>query len=77
MDQEKIIENVNITKNLILIDDSKSANLACDALLTDIYRVCSLKKCIVIKRKLSTDWLNPISDQMELDNRNIINELIS
>lgn len=74
---EKIIENVNTTKNLVLIDDSKSANLACDALLTDIYRFCSLKKCIVIKRKLSTDWLNPISDQMEIDNRSIISELIS
>lgn len=73
----KIIENVQSTRKLIIIDDSKSHNLACDALVSDICGMCNLKKKIILKRQISDDWLNPISDLMELDMNHIVNELIN
>lgn len=71
----KIVENVQNTKKLITIDDTKSQNLACDALVADICGVVDLKKKIILKRPLSNDWLNPVSDRMEIDMKNILNEL--
>jgi len=73
----QIIEDVRNSKKLIIIDDTKSYNLACDAFVTDICGTCDLKKKIIIKRQLSHDWLNPTSDVMELDTKHIIHELAS
>ncbi len=73
----KIIENVQSSKKLIIIDDTKSRNLACDALVTDVCGTVDLKKKIIIKRELGHDWLNPISDIMELDMKHVVNELTS
>jgi pyruvate/2-oxoglutarate/acetoin dehydrogenase E1 component len=72
---DKIIEDVQNTKKIIIIDDSKSQNLSCDALVTDIHLRFDLKKKIILKRTLSDDWLDPVSDKMEIDTKSIINEL--
>ena len=76
-DWSKVIENVKKTQNLIIIDDSKSANLSCDSLLTDITEHCKVKKKIILKRKLQDNWLNPVDDKMEIDNKKIIDNLMS
>ncbi len=73
----KIIENVRSSKKLIVIDDTKSHNLACDALVTDICGTCTLEKKIVLKRDLSHDWLNPTSDVMEINTQNVFHELMN
>lgn len=72
-----IINHVKNSKKLVIIDDSKSENLACDAFLNDVFQNCEIKKSIIIKRKLSSDWLNPVSDEMDIDYMDIINQLIS
>lgn len=75
---EKIIDDVKKTKRLIVIDDSKSENFNCDALLVDIDRSCTVKKKIVLKRDMiKTNWLNPIHDQMEIDIKQIVKDLIN
>ena len=73
---EKIIENVGKTKKIIVIDDSKSVNVNCDALLAEICGNINLIKKIVFKKKLDKNWLNPIDDQMELDFDLIISEIM-
>jgi len=73
---EKIIADVNISKKLIVIDDSKSENVACNSLIEQIQNELILKKKIVIKRILSEDWVNPVSDIMIIDSENIYNELL-
>lgn len=73
----KIISNVQNTQKLIVIDDSKSQNLACDALIAEICGACNIKKKIILKRQLSNDWLNPTSDLMEIDMKHIMNQLIN
>jgi pyruvate/2-oxoglutarate/acetoin dehydrogenase E1 component len=77
-DWEKIIENVKNTKKLIIIDDSKSSNLACDALLAELCGYCNLEKKIILKRNMTKDnWLYPINDQMDVNVEKVIDELIS
>ncbi len=67
VDWTKIIENVKQTKKIIVIDDSKSVNLNCDALLSELCGQIHLDKKIILKKELSENWLNPIDDQMEID----------
>lgn len=74
-DWSKIIENVKNSKNLIVIDDSKSKNLACDALITKITNHCKLNKIIILKREISEEWLNPNSERMIIDHQKIISQL--
>ncbi len=73
-DWSKIIENVLTTGKLIIVDDSKSQNPPFNALLADT-RLDTIKKKIILKRTFSNDWLNPILDLMEIDLKNILNEL--
>jgi pyruvate/2-oxoglutarate/acetoin dehydrogenase E1 component len=72
---DRIIEDVQNTKKIVIMDDSKSQNLSCDALVTDIHLKFDLKKKIILKRTLSDNWLDPVSDKMEIDTKSIINEL--
>ncbi len=74
---EKIIDDVTKTKKLIVIDDSKSENLSCYALLADISNIINLEKKIILKRNLvNTEWLNPIDDQMEINFQQVVYDLI-
>lgn len=71
----KIIEDVQNTRKIVIIDDSKSQNLSCDALVTDIHLKFDLKKKIILKRTLVDNWLDPVSDEMKIDTKSIIKEL--
>lgn len=74
-DWSKIIENVKNTKNLIIIDDSKSKNLVCDSLVAKITNHCKLNKIIILKREISEGWLNPNSEEMIIDYQKITSQL--
>ena len=60
---------------MIVIDDSKSKNLACDSLISKITNQCKLNKIIILKREISAEWLNPNSDEMIIDYKKIISQL--
>jgi pyruvate/2-oxoglutarate/acetoin dehydrogenase E1 component len=74
-DWSKVIESTLKTKKLIIIDDSKSKNLACDSLITKITNQCKLDKIIILKREISEEWLNPNSEEMVIDNQKIISQI--
>ena len=75
IDWSYIIKQANKTRKLIIIDDSKSVNLACDNLAFVASQVNSGIKIIMIKRQLKDDWLNPVSDKMEINYAEIIKGL--
>lgn len=75
IDWQKIIESVKKTKNLLVLDDSKSANLSCDNLLVHVLEKCQLNTTIVVKRKLPEDWLSPNSDELAVNYEGIIKKL--
>ncbi len=66
IDWAPILESVKKTKRLVVLDDSKSENLSCFSLLAEA-RALGLKKDIFIKRTLNDNWLNPVSDAMDID----------
>ncbi len=75
---DKIIEDVKKTKNLVVIDDSKSENLSCDNFLVAVLEKCKLNKKIVIKRNIKgNNWLFPNLDELEINYDQIVKNLIS
>lgn len=70
----KIIENVKETRKLIVLDDSKSANLPLYSLLAEAEAKAKPKKVIVLKRELDDSWLTPNKDYLEVDPNKVIGE---
>ncbi|MFH1088344.1 MAG: hypothetical protein V1719_00705 [Patescibacteria group bacterium] len=75
IDWSYIIKQATKTRKLIIMDDSKSANLACDNLALVANMANSEIKIIIIKRQLRENWLNPMSDKMEVNLVKVIKEL--
>ena len=71
---DEVISNVAITKRVIIIDDSKSIQSATDLLLSQLFGM-DIQEKIVLKRKISNDWLYPVSDNFEIDNQIILDQL--
>lgn len=78
IDWSKIIEDVKKTKNLVVIDDSKSANLSCDNLVLNVLGACMLFNNIIIKRELKgNEWLYPNPDLLQINYDEIVSRLIT
>lgn len=77
VDWKPIVESVRKTGKLVVIDDSKSENLSCFSLLAEARGTGHLKKDVFIKRKLADNWLNPVSDAMDINYEEIVRELAS
>lgn len=77
IDWSPIIENVRKTKKLVVFDDSKSENLSCFSLIAEARKTGVLEKDIFIRRQLGENWLNPVSDSMEIDYAGIVKDLTS
>jgi acetoin:2,6-dichlorophenolindophenol oxidoreductase subunit beta len=73
-DWDYVLDNLRETKNLVILDDSKSENLLCHQFLIEAKKE-RLSKIIVVKKEMGQDWLSPISDILEIDYDNIINLL--
>lgn len=71
----EIIENVKDTRNLVVIDDSKSVNISCYSLIKDILDKYPLDNNILVKRELSKNWLNPNPDKIEINYQEIVDRL--
>lgn len=75
IDWDKIVENVKKTGKLIVLDDSKSANLPLYSLLAEAEAKAKPKKVIVLKRELDDDWFTPNKDYLEVDPIKVIDQL--
>ncbi len=72
---ERIIEDAKRTRNLVCIDDSKSENLSCYSLISDILDECSLENKMLIKRDMSGDSLSPNDELLEIDYQKILEKV--
>lgn len=75
IDWHKLLEDVKAAKNLVILDDSKSANKSCHMLMADAYKTCHLENCILVERELSPKWFRPTSDAFEISYEKIIAQL--
>lgn len=71
---EEVFSNVAVTKKIIIIDDSKSIQTSSDLLLAKLCGM-DIQKKIVLKRKISNDWLYPVSDIFEINQKSILDQL--
>lgn len=76
-DWQEIIESAKKTKNLIVMDDSKSENLSCYTFLNNVIDKCELENKIVITKDMSGDWLSPNVDKLEINYEEIIGKIKS
>ncbi|MEK7089396.1 MAG: hypothetical protein AAB920_01105 [Patescibacteria group bacterium] len=67
----RILDSVRSTGKLVVIDDSKSENIPGASLLAESARLGVSKKHLLITRKLGSDWLNPVSDLMEIQSEEV------
>ncbi|MFC1917406.1 hypothetical protein ACFLXH_01980 [Chloroflexota bacterium] len=72
---DHIVDDVKITKKIIVIDDSKSENLSCYDLLTQLLTKYQVEKQIVIKRKFSNEWFCPNPEELEIDYDEVIKSI--
>ena len=64
-----------MTKQVIIIDDSKSVNAPWQSLLNALYAQRKMKKHIVIKRSYEGYWCRPHHDQLQIDYDKVISDL--
>ena len=76
-DFSPIINDLNKTKNLIVIDDSKSGNVLCDSFLFEAVDQCRIKKKVIVKRTFSEKMFYPVSDDLEINYNKIVKLLNS
>ena len=72
-----IFDDINLTKNLIIIDDSKSRNRLSDKFLSEVLSVCKLTRYKIVNRQIQADDYFPRKDILEIDYTNIINNIFN
>lgn len=71
---EQIRNDVKNTKNIIIIDDSNSFNIAANSLIVDLVSDGNLKSKKILKKKFDNKWLYPNKDSMEIDYNEVVME---
>lgn len=70
-----LIDDVKITKKIVVIDDSKSENLSCYDLLAQLSAKCQVNKRIIIRRKFSNEWFWPNPEELEINYDQVIDNI--
>lgn len=63
IDWRPIIDDVRRTRRLVVLDDSKSQNLSCHALVAEACQATTPASIQVLTRTRGRDWLCPVSDE--------------
>lgn len=69
---EKICEDVKSTKNIIVLDDSKSCNIAANSLIVDLVLKVNLESIKILKKEINDEWLYPNEDIMKINYKEIV-----
>jgi len=76
-DWSKILDDLKITKKLVVFEDSKSFNTNVHVFLCEAISCCKLDKKIIVKRKIDENWLNPISDEIQIEYDEIVKKILT
>jgi len=63
-DFSPILEDISRTRNVVVMDDSKSGNQLCDRFLYEAVSQCRVKKSIAVRRTHSKKWFYPSADRL-------------
>jgi len=70
-----ILDDLQRTRRLAVVDDSKSANRASDRLLAEAAAVCELDAIVTERRTYSDSWYRPNADLMTVDADAVLDRL--
>jgi pyruvate/2-oxoglutarate/acetoin dehydrogenase E1 component len=70
-----IFEDINFTKRLIIIDDSKSKNRLSDKFLSEVLGICKLRRYKMVTRQIQVDDYFPRKDDLEIEYNDIISDI--
>jgi pyruvate/2-oxoglutarate/acetoin dehydrogenase E1 component len=72
---QSIFEDINFTKRLIIIDDSKSKNRLSDKFLSEVLGICKLRRYKMVTRQIQVDDYFPRKDGLEIEYNDIISDI--
>jgi pyruvate/2-oxoglutarate/acetoin dehydrogenase E1 component len=70
-----IFEDINFTKRLIIIDDSKSKNRLSDKFLSEVLGICKLRRYKMVTRQTQVNDYFPRKDDLEIEYNDIISDI--
>jgi pyruvate dehydrogenase E1 component beta subunit len=73
---DEIMADVQTTKQVVIIDDSKSVHASWQTLLNALYEKRILEKHVVIARSFEGYWCRPQHDQLEIDYDHICSQFV-
>ena len=76
-DYTHIIDDLRVTRNLIVIDDTKSRNSSSDKFLKNVYSTCELDQRIILNRKFNKDLFFPRHDLLQIDYQTVVEKFCS
>lgn len=76
VDWGNIIKDINYTRKLVVLDDSKSTNRSCYHLTTTIYRECRPDRVQIFTRDVSDNLLRPSSEEFIIDVDTVMHQLM-
>lgn len=76
-DYSRILDDINTTKRLVIIDDSKSRNRLSTRFLSEVLTNCKLEQYKVISRKPKIDDFYPNNDALDINYSFIIDEIFN
>ena len=74
-DYEYIFQDISLTRNLIIIDDTKSKNRLSNTFLTEVLSKCSINRYKIVYREPQINDYFPREDSLEIDYKGVINEI--
>jgi len=75
-DFSTIIKDVYRTRNILILDDSKSSNQLCDKFLNRVNENCELERQLIIRRKLEDYWFYPNSDELKINYQEVVQQFL-
>lgn len=72
---ERIVKDVQRTKQVIIIDDSKSVNTPWQSLLNELHAKGDLKKYQIVQRSYEGYWCRPNHDLLEINYDKVIADI--
>jgi pyruvate dehydrogenase E1 component beta subunit len=72
---DEIAADVRMTKQVIIMDDSKSVNAPWQSLLNALYAQGAMGKPVIIQRSFEGYWCAPQHDQLEIDYDKVMTDL--
>lgn len=72
---EPILADLRRTRRLVVVDDSKSVNRACDRLTSEAAAICHAGSIVTLSRNFAEDWYAPNPDTMRVDPSEVMERL--